>query len=152
PRAGRWRSWPAAGGLRCWPRAPAPSAGSASRSTARTSCDRTRPAASTSGSPWATAGEGRRRASGGSTTSGSNWPGESRRADMAGEAEGPVLVLDRLTKKYGDFTALDGLTLEVGRGQILGLIGPNGAGKTTTIRILVGQLRPTSGKAVIAGA
>ena len=71
---------------------------------------------------------------------------------MAGETEGPVLVLDRLTKKYGDFTALDGLSLGLGRGQILGLIGPNGAGKTTAIRVLVGQLRPTSGKAVIAGA
>lgn len=65
--------------------------------------------------------------------------------------DGPVLVLDRLTKKYGDFTALDSLSLELGRGQILGFIGPNGAGKTTTIRILVGQLRPTSGKAFIAG-
>ena len=71
---------------------------------------------------------------------------------MAEETDtGPVLVLDRLTKKYGDFTALDSLSLELGRGMILGVIGPNGAGKTTTIRILVGQLRPTSGKALIAG-
>ena len=50
-----------------------------------------------------------------------------------------------LTKKYGDFTALDGLSLSVDRGQILGFIGPNGAGKTTTIKILVGLARPTSG-------
>src|SRR5262245_42578072 len=71
---------------------------------------------------------------------------------MAGETgDGPVLVLDRLTKQYGDFPALDGLSLELGRGQILGFVGPNGAGKTTTIRILVGQLRPTSGRALIAG-
>ena len=71
---------------------------------------------------------------------------------MAAEtAAGPVLVLDQLTKKYGDFTALDGVSLELGRGQILGFLGPNGAGKTTAIKILVGQLRPTSGSAHIAG-
>jgi ABC-2 type transport system ATP-binding protein len=57
-----------------------------------------------------------------------------------------------LTKKYGDFVALDGLSLSVERGQILGFIGPNGAGKTTTIKILVGVVRPTTGRASIAGA
>src|SRR5689334_2710610 len=62
-----------------------------------------------------------------------------------------VVVIDRLTKKYGDLTALDGLSLRLGRGLILGLIGPNGAGKTTAIKVLVGQLRPTSGSARIAG-
>jgi ABC-2 type transport system ATP-binding protein len=56
-----------------------------------------------------------------------------------------------LTKRYGRFLALDGLTLSVGRGQILGFIGPNGAGKTTAIKILVGLARPTSGSAVVAG-
>jgi ABC-2 type transport system ATP-binding protein len=65
--------------------------------------------------------------------------------------DGPVLVLERLTKKYGELLALDNLCLELGRGLILGLLGPNGAGKTTTIKILVGQLRPTSGRALIAG-
>ncbi len=64
----------------------------------------------------------------------------------------PVVVIEQLTKKYGDFTALDGLTLSLDRGRILGFIGPNGAGKTTTIKILVGLARPTSGKASIAGA
>src|SRR5437660_1056539 len=64
----------------------------------------------------------------------------------------PVVVADQLTKKYGDFVALDGLSLTVGRGQILGFIGPNGAGKTTTIKILVGLARPTSGSASVAGA
>jgi ABC-2 type transport system ATP-binding protein len=58
----------------------------------------------------------------------------------------------QLTKKYGDFTALDSLSITVGAGQILGFIGPNGAGKTTMIRILVGLLKPTSGEARIAGA
>src|SRR5260370_29495661 len=64
----------------------------------------------------------------------------------------PVVVTNGLTKKYGEFTALDGLTMAVDRGQILGFIGPNGAGKTTTIKILVGLARPTSGSASIAGA
>ena len=64
----------------------------------------------------------------------------------------PVIVLDGLTKRYGDFTALDNLSLCVKSGQILGLIGPNGAGKTTAINILVGLLRPSSGTARIAGA
>ena len=64
----------------------------------------------------------------------------------------PVLVLEQLTKKYGNFTALDDLSLTLSAGQIFGLIGPNGAGKTTAIKILVGLIRPTSGRAAIAGA
>ena len=63
-----------------------------------------------------------------------------------------VVVTNQLTKKYGDFTALDRLTLTLEPGHILGFIGPNGAGKTTAIKILVGQSRPTSGTATIAGA
>jgi ABC-2 type transport system ATP-binding protein len=63
----------------------------------------------------------------------------------------PVVEIRELTKKYGSFLALDGLTLSVERGQILGFIGPNGAGKTTTIKILVGLARPTSGTATVAG-
>src|SRR3982751_3843505 len=63
----------------------------------------------------------------------------------------PVVEIRGLTKMYGKFVALDGLTLSVGRGQILGFIGPNGAGKTTTIKILVGLARPTSGTATVAG-
>jgi len=62
-----------------------------------------------------------------------------------------VLETKNLTKKYGDFTALDDLSIHVDRGQILGFIGPNGAGKTTTIKILVGLSKPTSGSASIAG-
>ncbi|MBL8850701.1 MAG: ABC transporter ATP-binding protein [Planctomycetaceae bacterium] len=64
----------------------------------------------------------------------------------------PVVIADRLTKRYGEHTALDNLSLTVERGQILGFIGPNGAGKTTTISILVGLSKPTSGSARIAGA
>ncbi|MEW4527421.1 MAG: ABC transporter ATP-binding protein [Maioricimonas sp. JB045] len=68
------------------------------------------------------------------------------------QPEEPVVVLDGLTKKYGEFTALDNVSLTISSGQILGLIGPNGAGKTTSIKILVGLLRPTSGTARIADA
>jgi len=64
----------------------------------------------------------------------------------------PVVVTDQLTKKFGNFTAVDNLSLSLERGNILGFIGPNGAGKTTTIRILVGLARPTAGSARIAGA
>ncbi len=67
-------------------------------------------------------------------------------------AQDAVVVTKQLTKKYGEFTALDELSLTLERGHILGFIGPNGAGKTTTIKILVGQARPTSGTASIAGA
>ncbi|MCC6508936.1 MAG: ABC transporter ATP-binding protein [Pirellulaceae bacterium] len=62
-----------------------------------------------------------------------------------------VVETDQLTKRYGDFTALDALSIQVKRGEILGFIGPNGAGKTTCIKILVGLSRPSSGRAAIAG-
>lgn len=62
-----------------------------------------------------------------------------------------VIKTEALTKRYGDFTALDNLSIELQAGQILGFIGPNGAGKTTTIKILVGLSRPTSGTATICG-
>ena len=67
-------------------------------------------------------------------------------------ASHPVVETKALTKRYGEFTALDSLTISVDAGQILGFIGPNGAGKTTTIRILVGLLRPSEGSASIAGS
>ncbi len=63
-----------------------------------------------------------------------------------------VVVIEHLTKRFGEFTAVEDLSLTVHRGQILGFIGPNGAGKTTTISVLVGLARPTSGSASIAGA
>ncbi|MDP6447695.1 MAG: ABC transporter ATP-binding protein, partial [Pirellulaceae bacterium] len=62
-----------------------------------------------------------------------------------------VVVTNGLTKKYGELTALDDLSIEVARGSILGFIGPNGAGKTTAIKILVGLATPTAGTATIAG-
>ncbi|MEY4176569.1 MAG: putative transporter ATP-binding protein YbhF [Planctomycetota bacterium] len=71
---------------------------------------------------------------------------------MTKATSGPVLETRELTKKFGEFTALDRLSIVLERGQILGFIGPNGAGKTTAIKILVGLMRPTSGTARIAGA
>jgi ABC-2 type transport system ATP-binding protein len=56
-----------------------------------------------------------------------------------------------LTKQFGDFTAVDGVSFSVRRGVIFGFLGPNGAGKTTTIRMLLGLLRPTAGTATVLG-
>ena len=65
-------------------------------------------------------------------------------------SEYAVEVVD-LIKRFGDFTAVDGVTFEIRRGEIFGFLGPNGAGKTTTIRVLLGLLRPTSGHASVLG-
>ena len=54
-----------------------------------------------------------------------------------------MLEIKHITKRFGDFTAVDALTIEVPRGQIFGLLGSNGAGKTTTFRMLLGLLQPT---------
>jgi ABC-2 type transport system ATP-binding protein len=63
----------------------------------------------------------------------------------------PILVTNELTRRFGDFTAVDRLSLTVGNGEIFGLIGPNGAGKTTTIKMLTTLLPLTSGRATVAG-
>jgi ABC-2 type transport system ATP-binding protein len=63
----------------------------------------------------------------------------------------PLLAIRGLVKRYGDFTAVDNLDLEVAPGSILALLGPNGAGKTTTIRVVMGQLHPSAGAATVAG-
>jgi ABC-2 type transport system ATP-binding protein len=63
----------------------------------------------------------------------------------------PEIETEVLTKDYGPFRALDSLTLQVPRGEIFGLLGPNGAGKTTTIRLLMGMLVPSFGKARLHG-
>ena len=64
---------------------------------------------------------------------------------------GDAIVADELTKRFGDFTAVAGVSFRVARGQIFGFLGPNGAGKTTTIRMLLGVLAPTSGRASVLG-
>ncbi|MEM9775919.1 MAG: ABC transporter ATP-binding protein [Chloroflexota bacterium] len=63
----------------------------------------------------------------------------------------PIIEINGLSKKYGDFTALDQLNLEIDEGAVFGFIGPNGAGKTTTMRILTTLLKPTEGTAKIGG-
>jgi ABC-2 type transport system ATP-binding protein len=62
-----------------------------------------------------------------------------------------MLRLEGVTKKYGPFTAVNGVELTVSKGRIFGFLGPNGAGKTTTIRMIAGVLLPTSGRVVIGG-
>ncbi|MBX3358312.1 MAG: ABC transporter ATP-binding protein [Phycisphaeraceae bacterium] len=62
-----------------------------------------------------------------------------------------MIELRDVTKKYGDLTALDSLTLSIGEGEVFGFIGPNGAGKSTTMKILACLLRPDSGSASVGG-
>jgi len=62
-----------------------------------------------------------------------------------------VIATDKLTKRFGDFIAANELTFQVDRGEIFGFLGANGAGKTTAMRMLCGLLKPSSGKAQIAG-
>src|SRR3954468_16919661 len=63
----------------------------------------------------------------------------------------PAVVTDALTRRFGDFTAVDSLDLEVPKGTVLALLGPNGAGKTTTVRMLATLTAPTSGRATVCG-
>ena len=62
-----------------------------------------------------------------------------------------MIRLTDLAKRYGKFTAVDGISLEVPRGELFGLLGPNGAGKTTTMRMIAGILQPTSGSVLVGG-
>ncbi|MBT1247720.1 MULTISPECIES: ABC transporter ATP-binding protein [unclassified Thermosipho (in: thermotogales)] len=62
-----------------------------------------------------------------------------------------MIKAEKLTRKFGDFIAVNGIDLYIEKGKIFGFLGPNGAGKTTTIRMLTGALRPTSGKVEILG-
>jgi ABC-2 type transport system ATP-binding protein len=62
-----------------------------------------------------------------------------------------IIDVDTLTRKFGDLTAVDGISLTVGEREIFGFLGPNGAGKSTTIKILATLIKPTSGRATLAG-
>jgi ABC-2 type transport system ATP-binding protein len=62
-----------------------------------------------------------------------------------------MIELTNLTKRYGSFTAVNAINLEVPKGELFGFLGPNGAGKTTTLRMIAGILRPTSGSVNIGG-
>jgi ABC-2 type transport system ATP-binding protein len=63
----------------------------------------------------------------------------------------PIIRIENLTKKFGNFAAVDSLNLEVEEGEILGLLGPNGAGKTTAILMIATVIRPTEGTALVGG-
>ena len=78
---------------------------------------------------------------------------DSVRPARATDKPGDITVIEvqQLTKRYGPFTAVDGVSFSVGKGEILGFLGPNGAGKTTTMRILTGYRPPTEGRARVAG-
>ena len=62
-----------------------------------------------------------------------------------------LITVESLSKKFGDFLALDDVNLEIGRGEVFGLLGPNGAGKSTLLRCMLGFLKPTTGRAMING-
>jgi ABC-2 type transport system ATP-binding protein len=63
----------------------------------------------------------------------------------------PIISVKNLTKMFGDFVAVDNISFDVKKGEILGLLGPNGAGKSTTLRMLSTLARPTKGTATIGG-
>jgi ABC-2 type transport system ATP-binding protein len=65
--------------------------------------------------------------------------------------DGPIVSIERVSKRYGRVTALSDVSLEVRRGEVLGLLGPNGSGKTTLLRMLTGYLAPTAGRLTVAG-
>ncbi|PZA19723.1 ABC transporter ATP-binding protein, partial [Modestobacter versicolor] len=80
-------------------------------------------------------------------------PAQTVRSGPAAErpATDEVVVISRLTKRYGSRAAVEDLSLTVRRGEVYGFLGPNGAGKTTTLRALLGLVRPTSGTATVLG-
>ena len=62
-----------------------------------------------------------------------------------------AIQVENLTKMFGDFTAVNSISFEVGKGEVFGFLGANGAGKTTAMKMLIGILKPTSGSAQVAG-
>jgi ABC-2 type transport system ATP-binding protein len=73
------------------------------------------------------------------------------RHGVSAEGEPVLIEIAGLTKRFGAFTAVDGVTFSVARGEVLGFLGPNGAGKSTTMRMLAGFMIPTDGTARICG-
>ncbi len=70
---------------------------------------------------------------------------------MLPKKNAPAVRIDNLTKRFGDFVAVDQVSIDVAQGEIFGFLGPNGAGKSTTIRVLCGLIAPTSGSATVYG-
>lgn len=63
----------------------------------------------------------------------------------------PVILVENLTRRFGDFVAVDHINFEIHAGEVVGYLGPNGSGKTTTIRMLLGLLEPSEGRATVLG-
>ena len=72
-------------------------------------------------------------------------------AHVSDRQAGPAVHIEKLVKRFGDFVAVDNVSIDVAPGEIFGFLGPNGAGKSTTIRILCGLMMPTSGSATVGG-
>jgi ABC-2 type transport system ATP-binding protein len=72
-------------------------------------------------------------------------------ATRAADTAGPLIDIEGLTKRFGSFTAVDDVSFQVRRGEVLGFLGPNGAGKSTTMRMLAGFMTPSAGTARILG-
>ena len=83
------------------------------------------------------------------TTECSSYP--LRRRELETAHDETILATEMLTRRYGNVTAVDALTISVRQGEVFGLLGPNGAGKTTVIKMLTTLLPPTSGSATVAG-
>ncbi len=75
----------------------------------------------------------------------------ARFAHLSGNGHDIAVQVDHLTRRFGDFTAVDDISFQVPRGEIFGFLGPNGAGKSTTIRMLCGLLAPSDGGGTVAG-
>jgi branched-chain amino acid transport system ATP-binding protein len=78
-------------------------------------------------------------------------PGRNRSGDPRARVPGPMIEVTDLAVRYGAATALDGVSIEVGRGEMVALVGPNGAGKTTLVDALSGLVKPTAGEIRIGG-
>ena len=80
-----------------------------------------------------------------------SWTTSKTKGDAKAPFTGDAIVVDHITKKYGDFTAVDDVSFSVHQGEIFGLLGPNGAGKSTLIRMMTTLLPITGGRAPING-
>jgi ABC-2 type transport system ATP-binding protein len=87
----------------------------------------------------------------GSTAAAVVAPGATAPGPTGPATTAPAIDARQLTRRFGDFTAVDAITFSVQRGEVFGFLGANGAGKTTAMRMLIGLLAPTSGSATVAG-